>query len=80
MLIMSPLSHTVLEGMTVYRGFAGKLRLSRPDCNGKRLEMSSRRVSLPRFDHEELVKLIKALVGLDGPSKSLSSLDLPYIF
>ena len=57
------------EGMKVYRGFDGKLRLFRPDRNAKRLAMSSVRVSLPSFDEEELVKLIKALVKIDCPSK-----------
>ncbi|KAJ4176243.1 hypothetical protein NW755_014525 [Fusarium falciforme] len=55
------------EGMKVYRGFDGKLRLFRPERNAKRLAMSSARVSLPDFDQEELVKLIKALVRLDCP-------------
>ncbi|KAG8352433.1 hypothetical protein FVEN_g9492 [Fusarium venenatum] len=55
------------EGMKVYRGFDGKLRLFRPERNAKRLVMSSQRVSLPGFDEEELVKLIKALVRLDCP-------------
>jgi branched-chain amino acid aminotransferase len=59
------------EGMKVYRGFDGKLRLFRPERIAKRLEMSSKRVSLPRFDQKELVNLIKALVRLDCPSKKL---------
>lgn len=58
------------EGMKVYRGFDGKLRLFRPDRNAKRLAMSSKRVSLPGFNEEELVELIKALVRLDCPSKA----------
>ncbi|KAH8669925.1 aminotransferase [Ilyonectria robusta] len=55
------------EGMKVYRGFDGKLRLFRPDRNAKRLVMSSKRVSLPGFDDKELVKLIMALMRVDGP-------------
>ena len=57
------------EGMKVYRGYDGKLRLFRPDKNCNRLNMSSARVSLPTFDPKELEKLIKALMTLDGPSK-----------
>ncbi|KAF4992405.1 hypothetical protein FDECE_13724 [Fusarium decemcellulare] len=55
------------EGMKVYRGFDGKLRLFRPERNAKRLLMSAKRVSLPGFDEEEVVKLIKALVRVDFP-------------
>jgi branched-chain amino acid aminotransferase len=61
------------EGLKVYRGYDGKLRLFRPDRNAKRLVMSSKRVSLPAFDEDELVKLIKALVRVDGPRKFSSS-------
>ncbi|KAF4422197.1 hypothetical protein F53441_14301 [Fusarium austroafricanum] len=55
------------EGMKVYRGYDGKLRLFRPDRNAKRLSMSAQRVSLPAIDEEELVKLVKALVRVDAP-------------
>ncbi|KAH7144546.1 aminotransferase [Dactylonectria estremocensis] len=55
------------EGMKAYRGFDGKLRLFRPDRNAQRLVMSSKRVSLPGFDDRELVKLIMALMRVDGP-------------
>jgi branched-chain amino acid aminotransferase len=58
------------EGLKVYRGFDGKLRLFRPDLNARRLAMSSRRVSLPAFDDKELVELIKALAAVDCPSKN----------
>ncbi|KAF5717151.1 branched-chain amino acid aminotransferase [Fusarium mundagurra] len=54
------------EGMKVYRGFDGRIRLFRPDRNAKRLAMSAERVSLPGFDHEQLVELIKALVRVDA--------------
>lgn len=55
--------------MKVYRGFDGKLRLFRPDLNAARLNMSSTRVSLPAFNEVEFVKLLKALMKVDGPSK-----------
>lgn len=60
------------EGMKVYRGFDGKIRLFRPELNAKRLAMSAKCVSLPQFDADELVKLIMALVQIESPSTSLT--------
>ncbi|OJJ58585.1 hypothetical protein ASPSYDRAFT_151896 [Aspergillus sydowii CBS 593.65] len=54
------------EGMKVYRGFDGKLRLFRPDLNGERLSNSAIRASLPRFRFEELKELIAKLMQVDG--------------
>lgn len=74
-LTMSPIASCLhyatqcFEGMKVYRGFDGKLRLFRPDKNCKRLVMSSARVALPTFDPKELEKLLKAFMKADGPSK-----------
>ncbi|KAI0540652.1 branched-chain-amino-acid aminotransferase [Xylaria digitata] len=55
------------EGLKVYRGYDGKLRLFRPDCNAERMLMSSIRISLPSFSAPELEKLIIALMSVDGP-------------
>ncbi|EIT78208.1 aminotransferase [Aspergillus flavus] len=55
------------EGMKVYRGYDGKLRLFRPDCNGERLLSSAQRASLPSFRYEELKVLIAKLMQIDGP-------------
>ncbi len=55
------------EGLKVFRGFDGKLRLFRPDLNAKRMLMSTLRISLPGFDPKELEKLITTLVAVDGP-------------
>ncbi|KAI9650291.1 hypothetical protein NHQ30_000304 [Ciborinia camelliae] len=55
------------EGMKVYRGFDGKLRLFRPDRNCNRLVMSAQRVVLPFFDPKELEKLLLAFMAVDGP-------------
>ncbi|PYH99634.1 branched-chain amino acid aminotransferase II [Aspergillus ellipticus CBS 707.79] len=55
------------EGMKVYRGYDGKLRLFRPDCNGERLVSSAQRTSLPAFKFEELKVLIAKLMQIDGP-------------
>ncbi|KAI1814202.1 branched-chain amino acid aminotransferase [Poronia punctata] len=55
------------EGMKVYRGYDGKLRIFRPECNTERMLMSSVRISLPSFPPKELEKLIIALMSVDGP-------------
>ncbi|KAL7622907.1 hypothetical protein AAE478_006586 [Parahypoxylon ruwenzoriense] len=55
------------EGMKVYRGIDGKLRLFRPERNASRLRSSASRIALPDFDPEELYKLIIALVSVDCP-------------
>ena len=55
------------EGLKVYRGYDGKLRLFRADRNGERLHMSAGRISLPQFDPPELKKLLAALVSVDCP-------------
>ncbi|OQD75444.1 hypothetical protein PENDEC_c007G03068 [Penicillium decumbens] len=54
------------EGMKVYRGYDGKLRLFRPDCNGERLNTSCQRSSLPGFKYDELKKLVAKLMQIDG--------------
>src|SRR5438046_4100796 len=41
---------------SMYRGYDRKLRLFRPDCNCRRMLMSSTRISLPGFDPKELEK------------------------
>ena len=58
------------EGMKVYRGYDGKLRLFRPDKNCARLVTSSVRVSLPPFDPVELEKILKAFLAVDGSRES----------
>ncbi|GAP89505.1 putative branched-chain amino acid aminotransferase [Rosellinia necatrix] len=55
------------EGLKVYRGHDGKLRLFRPDRNCERMRMSSVRISLPSFPPAELEKLILTLMSVDGP-------------
>lgn len=55
------------EGLKAYRGFDGKLRLFRPDCNANRMLMSTVRISLPAFPPKELERLLLALMAVDGP-------------
>lgn len=84
-LIMMPIASCLhyatqcFEGLKVYRGYDGKLRLFRPDKNCARLNMSSARVALPQFDPVELEKLMLRFLGIDGPSKLSSCLDVPCI-
>ncbi|KAE8316101.1 hypothetical protein RU639_003155 [Aspergillus parasiticus] len=54
------------EGLKVYRGYDGKLRVFRPDRNAARLNMSASRISLPQADADEITKLIFALLEVDG--------------
>jgi branched-chain amino acid aminotransferase len=54
------------EGMKAYKGKDGSVRLFRPDRNMERLNKSSKRIALPTFDPEALIKLIGDLVKLDS--------------
>jgi branched-chain amino acid aminotransferase len=54
------------EGMKLYRGHDGKLRLFRPDLNCNRMLMSTNRIALPGFPPKELLKLIVKLCATDG--------------
>ncbi|KAF9769223.1 hypothetical protein IL306_013384 [Fusarium sp. DS 682] len=54
------------EGLKVYRGYDGKLRIFRPDRNAARLRMSANRISLPIFEPAEVEKLMIALLSVDG--------------
>jgi len=54
------------EGLKLYRGYGGKLRLFRPQRNCARMLTSSTRIALPGFKPEELLKLIVKLCATDG--------------
>jgi branched-chain amino acid aminotransferase len=54
------------EGMKLYRGHDGKLRLFRPDLNCNRMLMSTNRIALPAFPPKELLSLIVKLCETDG--------------
>ncbi|GIC90345.1 branched-chain amino acid aminotransferase [Aspergillus udagawae] len=60
-------AYECFEGLKAYRGHDGKLRMFRTDRNCRRLLMSAERISLPKFDPDELEKLIYALLSVDGP-------------
>ncbi|KFH42005.1 Branched-chain-amino-acid aminotransferase-like protein [Hapsidospora chrysogenum ATCC 11550] len=55
------------EGLKAFRGYDGRLRIFRPDRNAARMRMSAARISLPVFEPAELVKLMTALLAVDGP-------------
>ncbi|ORY11157.1 aminotransferase [Clohesyomyces aquaticus] len=54
------------EGMKLYRGHDGKLRLFRPQLNCNRMLVSTNRIALPAFPPTELLKLIVKLCATDG--------------
>ncbi|KAF2448055.1 branched-chain amino acid aminotransferase II [Karstenula rhodostoma CBS 690.94] len=54
------------EGMKLYRGYDGKLRLFRPALNCARMLVSTSRIALPGFPPAELLKLIVKLCATDG--------------
>lgn len=60
-------STSCFEGMKVFRGYDGKLRLFRPKNNCERMLNSVQRISLPSFPPEELHNLIRKLCEVDGP-------------
>ncbi|KAH6577224.1 hypothetical protein BASA60_004159 [Batrachochytrium salamandrivorans] len=54
------------EGMKAYKDKQGKLRLFRPDMNVNRFYKSCKRLTLPTFDHDELLQLIKEFVKIES--------------
>lgn len=55
------------EGLKVYRGHDGKLRVFRIDRNVARLRNSASRISLPSFEPEAVKTLILSLLSVDAP-------------
>ena len=53
------------EGMKAYIDAEGHVRLFRPDMNMKRLNNSMKRLLLPEFDGDELLKCLAELIRLD---------------
>ena len=54
------------EGMKIYRGHDGRLRLFRPDRNCARMLTSATRIALPAFEPSQLQKLVVRLASEDG--------------
>ncbi|RAK96498.1 branched-chain amino acid aminotransferase II [Aspergillus ibericus CBS 121593] len=60
-------STSCFEGLKLYRGHDGNLRLFRPEANCARFLRSAQRISLPEFDPEQVQHLIRKLCEIDGP-------------
>src|SRR5438034_4469883 len=59
-------SFECFEGMKAYKDKYGGIRLFRPDLNMERFNKSSRRIALPTFDKNAVIKLIAEFVKLDS--------------
>ena len=57
---------TCYEGLKLYRGYDGKLRMFRPELNAQRMARSAVRISLPSFEPAQWLKLLDYICGLDG--------------
>lgn len=55
----------LFEGMKAFRGFDDEIRLFRPDKNMERMNRTAARSSLPTFDGNELIELLKKLITID---------------
>lgn len=53
------------EGMKAYKDKEGHVRLFRPDKNMERLNRSSARIALPRFEGAKFIELIKKFCQLE---------------
>jgi branched-chain amino acid aminotransferase len=55
------------EGLKLYRGDDGRLRLLRPEYNCERMAKSAAALALPTFDPAELLALIVRLCAVEAP-------------
>ncbi|XP_074650210.1 branched-chain-amino-acid aminotransferase, cytosolic-like isoform X2 [Tubulanus polymorphus] len=58
-------ANELFEGMKAYRGVDNKIRMFRPRENMIRMNSSAVRATLPTFDGDVLVKLMKKLIHID---------------
>ncbi|MGI6560126.1 MAG: branched-chain amino acid aminotransferase [Saccharofermentanales bacterium] len=74
---------TVFEGLKAYRN-QDQILLFRPDENFKRMNLSSDRLCIPRFDEELVLRGLKKLIDIERdwvPHQSDSSLYIrPFVF
>ncbi|KAJ8330164.1 branched-chain-amino-acid transaminase bat2 [Batrachochytrium dendrobatidis] len=54
------------EGMKAYKDKQGKIRLFRPEMNVNRFYKSCKRLTLPTFEHDEMLELIKQFVKVES--------------
>jgi branched-chain amino acid aminotransferase len=52
----------IFEGMKALRAKSGEITLFRPNENGKRFSKSAKRMLMPEYDREKLIKAIKEVV------------------
>ncbi|XP_069193336.1 branched-chain-amino-acid aminotransferase, cytosolic-like isoform X2 [Procambarus clarkii] len=55
----------LFEGMKAFRGVDDEIRLFRPEKNMERMNRTATRSSLPNFDGNELIELLKKLISID---------------
>jgi len=58
-------AQAVFEGLKVFRGADGALRLFRPDANARRLVESCRRMCIPPPEESVLIEAVEALARID---------------
>ncbi|AOM82986.1 branched-chain amino acid aminotransferase [Salisediminibacterium beveridgei] len=56
---------TVFEGLKAYRNENGDVQLFRPEENMKRMNRSHRRMSIPEFDGETVLKALSQLIDIE---------------
>ena len=52
----------IFEGMKAFRGKDGKVRIFRPDANGRRLNSSARQLVMPEFPVDKFVEAVRTVV------------------
>ena len=55
----------LFEGLKAYRAESGRIQLFRPDCNGQRMQDSSKRMCIATIPVDDFVQAVKALVEVD---------------
>ena len=54
------------EGLKAYKNEKGEVRLFRPECNMYRFKVSSKKIALPDFNGEELLKILESYVRTES--------------
>ncbi|MFC4224953.1 branched-chain amino acid aminotransferase [Lysinibacter cavernae] len=56
----------IFEGLKAYRHEDGSIWTFRPEANGKRLQLSAKRLALPELSVEDFVQSLRELIAVDG--------------
>ena len=67
----------IFEGMKAFRGKDGKVRIFRPDANGRRLNSSARQLVMPEFPVDKFVEAVRTVVK-DNIDYDVLAADMPY--